>query len=87
MCEPFEIVFTGSTEELTAKAAKKLELQGGTLTGDIHTGRLAIILPFVGAIAGDYAISGQKITLTITDKPALLPCGMIESKIRDFLGS
>lgn len=87
MCDPFQITFSDSPEELLAKAASKLELQGGALSGNASSGKLKLELPIVGLIEGVYAVSGNAVSITITEKPALLPCGIIENKIRDFLVS
>ncbi len=87
MCDPFNITISTNPEDLLTKATAKLELQGGTLTGDIKSGKLNITLPFVGLIEGVYAITDNVITITVTGKPALLPCGIIETKIREFLAS
>ncbi len=87
MCEPFEIKMTGTARELIDKTRAKLQLQGGTLTGDEHSGKITLAVPIVGIIEGNYSISGNVLTITVTEKPALLPCGLIQSKITDFLES
>jgi archaellum component FlaF (FlaF/FlaG flagellin family) len=38
-------------------------------------------------VQGNYVISGQTVTITVTQKPFLLPCSEIESEVTDILGS
>ena len=85
MCEPFDVTFTGDAAQLVAKAKTEIEAQDGAFTGDTNAGTLNISLPIVGGIQGSYKISGQVITISITQKPQFVPCGMIESKIREAL--
>jgi hypothetical protein len=85
MCDPFDVTFNGPAATLLANATTQIQAQGGTLTGDANAGNINISLPIVGAIAGTYKITGQTITITITQKPAFVPCDMITSKIKDAL--
>jgi hypothetical protein len=38
----------------------------------------------MGGFEGQYQVNGETITITITEKPFLIPCTLIESKIREF---
>jgi hypothetical protein len=85
MCDPFDVNFSGDAATLISKAKTAIEAQDGTLTGDNAAGTIAIALPIVGNIEGSYKVNGQTITITITKKPAFVPCDMIASKIKDAL--
>jgi len=85
MCDPFSVNFTGDVGKLIAKAKTEIEAQDGAMTGDNTAGTISISLPIVGKIEGNYTVSGQTITITITQKPQFVPCNMIESKIREAL--
>ncbi|HXB13701.1 MAG TPA: hypothetical protein VNZ45_17060 [Bacteroidia bacterium] len=87
MCDPFDVTFSGSADKLVENAKLQISVQGGTLTGDTTAGNINISLPIVGVIEGNYKINGQVITITITQKPQFVPCGMIQSKIEDVLKS
>jgi hypothetical protein len=86
MCDPFDVNFTGDVTQLIAKAKTEIEAQDGKLVGDNTQGTISISLPIVGGIEGGYKVNGQVITISITQKPQFVPCGMIESKIREALG-
>ena len=85
MCDPFDVTFSGAADKLVENAKLQISVQGGTLTGDATAGNINISLPIVGVIEGNYKINGQVITITITQKPQFVPCGMIQSKIEDVL--
>jgi hypothetical protein len=87
MCDPFDVNFTGDVGKLIAKAKTEIEAQDGTMEGDNTGGTINISLPIVGMIAGTYKVTGQVITIAISQKPQFVPCNMIETKIREALGN
>jgi hypothetical protein len=66
------------------KAKTALGRAGGTLTGDTSNGDFYISTP-MGKVAGNYSLSGDQVMITITEKPMMVGCGMIESMLRSQL--
>ena len=73
---PLLIIFT--------KAKNVVESQGGIFTGDAHSGNFTIEV-FGNKIAGDYTMTGNDLTINITDKPFFVPCATIESMLKSKL--
>lgn len=80
----FSVSFTGTADETVAKAKASIEKFGGTFTGDASNGDLVASTP-AGKVKGSYTVAGQTITITITDKPFVVPVSVIEDRIRKFL--
>jgi hypothetical protein len=81
----FNIPFSGSAEEILAKAKSAIESQGGTFTGDLNAGNFDVSL-LSNTIAGSYSVEGQNLQLNIDSKPVFLPCNAIESFLIKKLG-
>ena len=77
----FSIPFSGNAEEILAKARSAVESQNGEFNGDTTSGNFSVNI-FSNLIAGNYLVSGQILSLTITHKPFLVPCSTIESFLR-----
>jgi len=82
-CDPFTVTVTGDMTETLEKIRSAVKNMGGSFTGDETSGTIVSQTP-VGQIEGDYSISGGDITITITKRPMMVPCGMIETKMREF---
>jgi hypothetical protein len=83
-CDPITIPFTGSINDFIEKAKGKIAPLGGNLVGDGTAGNFDANSP-VGKVAGTYTVSGQTFTITITEKPLMLGCGMIENLLKSAL--
>ncbi|CAM3549175.1 hypothetical protein [Paracidovorax anthurii] len=55
---------------------------GGTITGGPSGGAFSVDTP-LGSVAGTFMVSGQ--SCTITKRPFILPCKVIENFIRNNL--
>ena len=77
-CE-FDVAFNGSAEDIVAGAGDSVLKAGGTVDGDTSQGSFSVPNP---KVQGTYTISGQKMAITITKKPTLVPCGVIEGYIK-----
>ncbi len=73
-----------SADEVFTKAKNVVESQGGIFTGDAHSGNFTIEV-FGNKIAGDYTMTGNDLTINITDKPFFVPCATIESMLKSKL--
>ena len=78
------IPFQGSVNEFLEKAKGKIAKMNGTLTGNETAGGFDVNSS-LGKVAGTYTVSGQSFTVTITEKPIMLGCGMIEGLLRGAL--
>lgn len=82
-CAPFTVEFTMTPEELVGKARKAIEDAGGTFSGNTSEGSFEISSPV--KVKAHYTMTANSITLTVTDKPMIVPCSMIEAKLREYL--
>ncbi|HEX3151291.1 MAG TPA: hypothetical protein VHR66_24650 [Gemmataceae bacterium] len=82
-CDPFDIPVPGDLPAVLARVQTAIVAEGGRFAGDATAGHFAGVSP-VGTIEGRYAASGSVVRITITNKPMLAPCGMIEAKIRQY---
>ena len=80
----FSIPFSGSADDVLAKARKAVEGQGGNFNGDTNRGDFHVSV-FGNKIVGDYTVSGQTMQINITDKPFMVPCSAIEGFLKNQL--
>ncbi len=80
----FRLYIYGEVEDFIKRVKKELKNVGGMFTGNSNSGSISISTS-VGKIRGYYKISGNDIEIEITEKPFLASCGMIESKIKEFI--
>jgi archaellum component FlaF (FlaF/FlaG flagellin family) len=86
-CDPFDVTVTGDPATVFNQVKTTVESQGGVVNGDQNSGTISLSIPVLGTVQGNYVISGQTVTITVTQKPFLLPCSEIESEVTDILGS
>jgi hypothetical protein len=80
----FSIQFNGDSGQVLNKARTAVQGQGGSFDGDVNGGSFKVSA-FGNTVAGSYTVSDQQMHITITDKPFLLSCGMIESYLKSQL--
>jgi hypothetical protein len=76
----FSIPVSGSVDTMLAKARSAVEQNGGTFNGDTTSGSFEVSV--MGTIRGSYTATSSQIDITITDKPMLVGCGMIENFLK-----
>jgi|GEM_PF-1901729 len=82
-CPPFSVEFVGDAKELFMMLVELAEENGATLNGDETGGSFSGSLGPI-TIRGEYSVTGQVVTVTITRKPLFFPtCDMIEGAVRD----
>ncbi|WP_437930078.1 hypothetical protein WMF37_12880 [Sorangium sp. So ce291] len=80
----FSVPFSGSSQDIVAKAKSAIEKAGGQFSGNEGTGDFSVPTP-AGTVKGRYAIAAQSFSVDITDKPFIVPGSAIESQVRKFL--
>jgi hypothetical protein len=80
----FRFEFQGPGESLLDTIRLHLERAGGEISGEVTEGRFSLPTP-IGAFRGTYSVLGQTIILVLTDKPFLVPCGTIESRLAAYV--
>jgi hypothetical protein len=79
MARTFSVDFTEDPTDLVARAEEAARRFGADFEGDTTSGS------FSGkGFAGTYQISDRVATVTITEKPFLVPWGVVESQVRGF---
>ena len=74
-----QVVINGVTQDKVAKAMAEIAKAGGQVRGI----NFAVPTP-LGQVVGYYNLVGTELTITITNKPFLVPAGTLESKLREF---
>lgn len=82
-CDPFDLPLPADAAGAIAKMQALIQKEGGAFSGSEEAGRFSGNTP-VGTIEGTYAVVGDKLRITITSKPMMAPCSMIEARIRGF---
>ena len=67
-----------------ARVRQALSGAGGQMEGDALAGTFGLATP-IGAIKGAYSVAGQKVHISVQEKPMLLGCGMIEDRLKAAL--
>ncbi len=85
MEEKFALPFTGDKDarlqQVKALAAEKgFEFVGDTRRGEFSGDTV------LGRVSGTYSISGEKITVAITERPMLVSMTRIKNELAEFLG-
>jgi hypothetical protein len=79
MSRTFSVRFTEDPSALVARAEKSAIKYGVDFKGDATSGS------FSGKGAkGTYSLQDRVVTVTITDKPFLIPWGLVETQVRGF---
>lgn len=69
---------------LLAQIRQLAEEYQGEIQGNEESGQIRLTL-LIGTIEGEYKVTGDQLQLTITKKPFLVGCGMIDATIRQYL--
>jgi hypothetical protein len=83
MSDTIIIPVAGDIDALLRQARQAAKAAGGKLAGDSKAGTFTGKTP-VGAIKGAYSVTGQTITVTISEKPWLVPLGRIDKELREY---
>ena len=84
-CE-FTIPFNVAAMDVADKARRAIGGAGGNFQGDEEAGKFDVSTP-LGVIRGTYVIQHPNIYVTITEKPFLVSCGMIEKQLKNYFAS
>jgi len=68
-----------------SRAIEELRRAGGVVVGGDSEGSVSASTP-LGAVKGTYQFDGEELTVTITDKPALLPADMVWGRLDQICG-
>lgn len=72
----FEHVLNEGPQAVLARAKARLADHGGTLEGDLTSGRIEANTP-LGKVRGHYTASGSSLVVVVDEKPSFLPCSAI----------
>ncbi|GAB4484300.1 MAG: hypothetical protein OHK006_08260 [Thermodesulfovibrionales bacterium] len=86
MAHSFTVMLTKDLESVLRHAEALITGNGGRFEGDTSKGTFQG-RTVAGVIKGAYsAATAKEITITITDKPFIVPYSMIETEIRKYFG-
>ena len=82
----FSISLSKDPVEILDKIKHEFEKQNGSFEGDATIGQFHISV-FGNTISGNYLVKNNTtLDITITEKPFLVSCGMIESFLKSKIG-
>jgi len=79
MSRTFSVGFTEDPSALIARAEKAAIKYGADFKGDTSSGSFS-----GNGVKGIYSIQDRVVTVTIIDRPFLIPWGLVESQVRGF---
>jgi hypothetical protein len=82
----FSIHLQLSADEVAQRARAAILNAGGSFSGNAASGNFDVSTP-LGAIRGNYVIQHPVIHVTITSKPFLVSCSIIEKQLRGYFAS
>lgn len=81
----FNIAFTQEVNDMIKTVQESiLKVEHAAFEGNDSAGSFSLPTP-LGQVKGTYKISNTIAHFSITDKPMLVPCSLIESKLNGFL--
>src|SRR5690606_39618709 len=80
----FSFPFSGTPAEILNRAEAAIHDQGGHFQGD-ETGGAFELTVLGSVISGSYRVSGQELSVTINNKPFMIPCSTIEHYLAKHL--
>ena len=80
----FQFKIETDPAETIEKVKAKIEQEGGEFNGDENEGKFSLPTP-VGDIEGSYQVTADELKIDITQKPAFLPCSMLEAELKKRL--
>lgn len=84
-CVPFRLYVGEQLPALVPILQAEMKRRGASVSGDDTSGRFSIALPIGGSISGSFCVDGKSLAVEIQSRPAAISCGMIESKMQDFI--
>ena len=80
-CPPFDIDVADQAEVILDRVKSFVVNREGDFSGDANSGTFSAKTA-LGLFRGDYQTHNDSVTITITSKPLIAPCGTIEAAIR-----
>jgi len=80
----FEITYSKSTDQVKQIITEEITNNDGNIQINDDSGSFTIAVPG-GQVTGDVIFDGDTLSVTITDKPDLIPCTIIKSVIEGYL--
>ena len=84
-CVPFRLYVGEQLPLLVPILQAAMKSRGTSVSGDDNSGRFSIALPIGGSISGSFRVDGKSLAVEIQSRPAAISCGLIESKMQDFI--
>jgi hypothetical protein len=75
-----------SADEVAQRARTAILNAGGSFSGNAASGNFDVSTP-LGAIRGSYVIQHPVIYVTISSKPFLVSCSLIEKQLKGYFAS
>ena len=79
MSHSFSVALSEAPETLVQRARRAAIQAGADFTGDASSGSFSAM-----GVEGGYAVSGDRVVVTVTRKPAMAPWSMVEARLRGF---
>ena len=79
MAKRYQVELSQEPERFLEKAKKASAKDGISFTGDASMGTFAVL-----GVKGNYKIENKTALINITEKPFLIPWGVVEVMMRDF---
>lgn len=84
-CGPFRIYVGENIQEVVSVLILEMQRRGFQVSGTVESGAFSIPLPIGGTVSGSFALSGKSLAVSVTQRPDVVTCGTIESKLQDLI--
>lgn len=82
-CIPFRLYVGDRIADVVPLLMDELRQKGASVSGTAAAGNLVVNLPVGGSIRGSWKIDGKSLAIEIPQRPSIVSCGQIESKLMD----
>lgn len=80
----FDVAYSQEPDEAKKIISEEITNNDGEIQINGNEGEFTISVPG-GEVTGSVTFKNNTISVSITDKPSLIPCGIIESVIQSYL--
>lgn len=84
-CVPFRLYVGDTIQDVLSIMVGEMQRRGFQVSAAHDAGTFSIPLPVGGIICGSYTIAGKSLAISVTQRPEILSCGTIESKLQDLI--
>lgn len=84
-CVPFRLYVGDDLPDIIQLMYSEMARQGASVSGDERGGKFAVSLPIGGSLRGSFQVDGKSLVVAVDQRPKLLSCSKVETKMQDLI--